>query len=453
MPTDDDPEIGVPDAQSPNAIKKTIVSCLDRPGWQGNLEARELRQLQGSSLRLRIRRNWLYLKQNCEHASEATPHVREPTTEASEAFDRWYRMLALLRYSATMRTLFFAPLLLALGCSSNAERVDMAQRTDLGVLPSDGDMAWLPAATTHVVYRLSGNGHVYRVEAHSGASPEDVSSSLNGNSPGDDSNIGISRDGGWLSLTTTRFGCGTWACLALVATSPAGSTATTGSLITTGGTGAFIHPENRVGVARDAAFVVYSAPGDQHSHDLFIAWRTPGTDPRAGLFDKPKNLTTGSTFDLNDLPALAADENSVVFDCQSTAQSMSAGQSQNLCVVNIDGTDFQSTLGPTSLAGFTTDDVHSGDYLPDGTLVFEASWHAEQVWHRDSQGNLVQIAPQLTNDNSPCALPDGRVASLWLERVGNPMGFHELKVSSVTGDYEMVVIGQDIDDIGIGCGQ
>jgi hypothetical protein len=453
VPTYDNPDRGIPEAQSSNAIKKIIVSRLDPPRRQGNLEAREFRQLQRGSLRLRTRRNWLYLKQNSEHASEATPHVREGTTEVFEAFDGWYRMLALLRYSATMRILLFAPLLLAFGCSRNPDRVDMTQRTDLGTLPTDGDMAWLPAATTHVVYRLSGNGHVYRVDAHSSASPEDVTSSLDGNSPGDDSNIGISRDGGWLSLTTTRFGCGTWACLALVATSPAGSTATTGSLITTGGTGALIHPENRVAVARDAAFVIYSSEGYTHTHDLLIARRTPGTDPNAGLFDAPKNLTADSTFDLNDLPALAADENSVVFDCQTTAQSMSAGQSQNLCVVNIDGTNFQPTVGPTSLAGFTTDDVHSGDYLPDGTLVFEASWHAEQVWHRDSQGNLVQIAPQMTNDNSPCALPDGRVASLWLERVGNPMGFHELKVSSVTGDYEMVVIGQDIDDIGIGCGQ
>jgi hypothetical protein len=98
--------------------------------------------------------------------------------------------------------------------------------------------------------------------------------------------------------------------------------------------------------------------------------------------------------------------------------------------------------------------VHSGDFLPDGTIVFEGDWHAEQIWHRDATGALTTLSPDgVTNDNSPCALPDGRVASLWLGRSGNPQGLHELKVMTTAGDSDMVITGVDIADIGIGCGE
>lgn len=366
-----------------------------------------------------------------------------------------------------MRNLLLASVVVVLGCHSAKESsatdmganepgdlagVDLAgvdlAGVDLAGTEGQDDLSFSPSATTHVVYRLSADGHVYRVAAHAGETPEDVSNALNAGSPGDDVNIGISRDGNWLSLTTTRFGCGSWACLALVTTSPTGATSTSGSLVMVAGPNAgVVHPENRVAVARDAAFVVYSASGGTHTHDL---WLAPASgDPSSGAFGTPTNITAGSTFDLNDLPALSPDEKTVVFDCQAA----SSGGSQNICVVNTDGTGFKSLVGPTSLSGHTTDDVHSGDYVPDGTVVFEASWEAEQIWHRDLQGNLSQIAPTMTNDNSPCALPDGRVASLWLERPGNPSGYHELKVSTLEGSYEMVLINQDINDIGIGCGE
>jgi hypothetical protein len=316
---------------------------------------------------------------------------------------------------------------------------------DMGFgFPPASDMMPSPA-TSHVAYRLSSDGHIYRVAAQAGAVPEDVSKGLT--SAGSDTAVGISRDGRWLGLLTTRFGCGSWACLALVATSPRGATATTGTLVMIGGQP--VHSEGRPAVARGAGFVVYSAAGGPHTRDLWIARASAGAQPGDGSYEAAMPLTTGSNFAMNDLPALTPDEQTVVFDCQqpSTAQSV------NLCMVGVDGKGFRPIIGPNEVAGHTATEVHSGDVLPDGTLVFEGDWLSEQIWRRDTAGTLARPAPSYTNDNSPCALPDGRIASLWLERPGNPMGFHELKVMTLDGTGTMVVTGLDIADIGIGCGE
>jgi hypothetical protein len=59
----------------------------------------------------------------------------------------------------------------------------------------------------------------------------------------------------------------------------------------------------------------------------------------------------------------------------------------------------------------------------------------------------------VTNDNSPCVLPDGRIVSLWLGRPGNRNGVHELKVMNEDGSRaRMLLENVDVDDIGTGCG-
>ena len=50
-------------------------------------------------------------------------------------------------------------------------------------------------------------------------------------------------------------------------------------------------------------------------------------------------------------------------------------------------------------------------------------------------------------------LPDGRIASLWLNAPDNPAGFHELKVMDASGSNSFrAVVGVDVADAGIGCG-
>ena len=120
-----------------------------------------------------------------------------------------------------------------------------------------------------------------------------------------------------------------------------------------------------------------------------------------------------------------------------------------------DGTGFRVVLTPAdSPTGLPdTGDLHSPDYAPDGSVVFEADWDGENLWRLSAGATTpVKIPSSLTNDNSPCVLPDGSIASLWLNRPGGS-GFHELKVMKPDGSsYYMLVTGVDVLDIGLGCG-
>ena len=60
------------------------------------------------------------------------------------------------------------------------------------------------------------------------------------------------------------------------------------------------------------------------------------------------------------------------------------------------------------------------------------------------------VGPGFTNDNAPCVLADGRIASLWLERPGG-RSLYELKVMAPDGSaHAMLLTGVDIEAIGCG---
>ena len=65
----------------------------------------------------------------------------------------------------------------------------------------------------------------------------------------------------------------------------------------------------------------------------------------------------------------------------------------------------------------------------------------------------VLVTTEFNNDNSPCVLPDGRVASLWLDRPDGE-GDHEIKVMAPDGGgYIMILTDVDVFDVGLGCGE
>jgi hypothetical protein len=94
------------------------------------------------------------------------------------------------------------------------------------------------------------------------------------------------------------------------------------------------------------------------------------------------------------------------------------------------------------------------DFAPDGSLVFEGDWDGERIWRLPAGASTpVEVGNQFHNDNSPCVLPNGRAASLWMDRPGG-QGIHELKVMNADGGgYDMLVTDTDIADVGLGCGQ
>jgi hypothetical protein len=327
---------------------------------------------------------------------------------------------------------WLAVLFVTAGCGSSAKKTsqDMAPPTPLGV--------------GHVAFMLMDDGHAHRAAATNPPIVEDVSGTLQAVSSGADSDISLSHDGKLAALITTRFGCAGFECLALV---PIGDTIMASAATVVLANGQELHPSDRPAIADGGAFIVYSDSGGPHGRDLFIV-RKIG----AGNYGAPLLLTAASTFDFNLLPSLTRDESSLVYDCSPTGSKVQA----SLCKVNLDGSGWAVTLAGSAGPGADAmNEVHSGDFLPDGTtLVFEADWSMgnQRIWKRDAAGTLSQFNPVFTNDVTPCVLPDGRIVSLWLNRPGNMGGTHEPKVMTADGaSFSMLMQNVDVIDTGISC--
>jgi hypothetical protein len=306
--------------------------------------------------------------------------------------------------------------------------------------------ASIPAAASdeggHLTYSLS-NGRVYRIAAQQGATQEDVSLSLDGLASGsEDGLLNISPNGAWLVLTTDRFDpeCVGWSCLVIV---PGDLSA--GEVIRAGGQ--VVHPEGFSAVASDGNLIVYPGGDGPHGLDLWAVTRS-GTGWSAPLL-----LTGDSPYAYNDLPAVSTDGSSVVFDCGDEPYG---AQGTAICEVASDGTRFRVLLTPAgSPAGFPdTGALHHPDYAPDGSIVFESDWDGEQIWRLPAgAAEPIRITAEFGNDNSPCVLPDGRIASLWLDRPGGA-GEHEIKVMSADGSSDIMLLADvDVFDVGLGCGE
>ena len=308
----------------------------------------------------------------------------------------------------------------------------------LGLVAACGDMSAPgpgPGPTgASVTYVL--NGRLYRISA-SGGSPQDLSSALNALSSGADESVNASPDGAWLVLSSERFGCAGYACYSVTA----GDLSSGGAVLSGGG---YLHG-GRAAIASGGGVIVYPSSGGNHALDLFAVTKS-GT-----AWSAPLLLTSASTYAYNDLPTISADGTKVLFDCGPQPYG-AAGTA--ICEVGVDGAGFHTVIAPAGgPGGSAANALHSADYGPAGAIVFEADWTGERVWRLPSGATTPAVVGNYGNDNSPCVLSDGRVVSLWLNRPGNPAGVHELKVMSADGSSEtMLVTGQDIADVGLGCG-
>ena len=311
-------------------------------------------------------------------------------------------------------------------------------------MPTVPEPAVGPASGTSgvITYTLESSGHVYRIAAQEGAQPEDISLALDALAPGtQDEWLNVSPDGAWLLTSTDRFDpdCNGWPCLALI---PA-DLSTAGVIRVDG---EVIHSDGFSAVGSGGNLIVYPANGGPHELDLWAVTRIDQA------WTEPVLLTGDSPYAWNGQPALSSDGTQVIFDCGDEAYG-AAGTA--ICVVNVDGPGFAVALTPDMLPGVDASDIalHHADFLPGGGYVFESDWRdGEQVWRASSDG-IILIAERFTDDNSPCALSDGRIASLWLNRPQNGPGYHEIKVMSADGsDYYMALTDVDVLDGGIGCG-
>lgn len=291
----------------------------------------------------------------------------------------------------------------------------------------------------HITYSLE-NGKVYRIQAQEGAQPEDISAALDNFSPGkEDSSLILSPDGQWMVLTTDRFGCADWPCLAILSGDLSNAEA-----VMSGGD--VIHPEGISVVASGGNLIVYPAPDGPHDLDLWAVTR------QADGWSTPTLLTRDSSLDVHRYPAISADGSKVIFTCEKGPIGTNG---KSLCEVGVNGEGFRLVLTPAQgPGGQSLTDLHQPDYAPDGSLVFEADVRGEQIWRLEPGASTpALITDEFANDNSPCVLPDGRVVSLWLDRPG-ATGAHELKVMQPDGSSFFILLPDlDVFDIGLGCGE
>jgi hypothetical protein len=295
-----------------------------------------------------------------------------------------------------------------------------------------------PQGDGHVTFRF--NGQWYGVEAKEGATPANLTPGLDAISSGSDVFLNPSKDGKWLAAIGSRFGCLSGSCLDEFA-----GDASNGGPIP-GASAPLATGQGRPAVASGGDVVVYPAAGT-HNVDLYAIKRSNGA------WGAPVLLTGDSSFPFHHDVAIAWDGSRIVFDC---GQENYGVPPTSICEVATDGTGFKVVLNPEDGPDQSTSHaLHHPDYTPEGDFVFEADWASEQVWKLPRGTKTpVKVSPDTeSDDNSPCVLPDGRIASLWLGRAGNAQGMHELKVMNADGSGSvMVLTGQDIVDIGIGCG-
>jgi hypothetical protein len=265
-----------------------------------------------------------------------------------------------------------------------------------GVANADGG-----GSLGHVTFRRA-DGHLYRIDTQVDSSPQDISAALDALTPGGvDEWLASSADGAQLLASTQRWDpeCLSWACLAVVR----GDLSSGGAVHAAG---AVMHAQGPGAIGRGGT-IVFPMGSDDHAVDL---WRL---DRSGAQWSAPVRLTGASKYAYNTGPSLSPDETQVVFDCSDQPYA-TAGTA--ICGVGLDGSGLRVVLGPSGtqpeFAGAQL--VAHPAYAPDGSLVFSAERGGTQVWRLASGANNPELVGSVfQNDNTPCVLPNGSIASLW----------------------------------------
>jgi hypothetical protein len=165
---------------------------------------------------------------------------------------------------------------------------------------------------------------------------------------------------------------------------------------------------------------------------------------------QPILVTAASPYPYNSEPALSPDETKAVFNCGNQPYG---GTGTALCEVGIDGQGFHVVIGPTGVqpefAGAQA--VDHASYAPDGSLVFRADRSSTQVWRLPPGDKTpVVVGNVFDNDNAPCVLPNGGIASLWLGDTGSP-NTYQIKFMLPSDRTFVVLPAGDIAPDEIGC--
>lgn len=327
-------------------------------------------------------------------------------------------------------------------CGSSATTTPSGTSGDSGKSDGDAPDAALGAGVADGVVTYMVGGQVLQLDVSSGGAPVNLTEKLNALASGSgDRAPAVSKNGAFLTISTERFDtqCNGWACTALVT-----GDVSQGGIVYIGGQP--LRSEGRVAVSNNGDLLAFAGDGTPHQEDILVS-RKSGAN-----WGETVNLTISSPHTYNNAPVLSSDASTVLFDCGPVPYGQAG---TGICEVGTDGTGFRQVINPANSplgGGSTENQARHADYTPDGGIIFEADWASEQLWWlAPGATSAVRIISNQSNDNSPCALPGGYIASLWLARSGGD-GDHELKVTAPDGsEFFVLTPNIDIADIGMSC--
>ncbi len=206
-----------------------------------------------------------------------------------------------------------------------------------------------------------------------------------------------------------------------------------------------IHPDGAAAIGPEGRFVVFAAKGPVHTRDLFLVRRAGET------WSAPENLTDAGRHAYNKQPALSPDGRWLAFDCGPDPYGQ---EGTATCVLDVERPVPTERWSPGQAPLDDAVAIHHPGWERDGSLLLEIKRKSdgERVYRLRPGATAPEPFGAWTNDNAPCALPDGRIATLWLNRPENRAGLHELKVMSEDGKTGFgLVVDVDIVDTGTFC--
>jgi len=281
------------------------------------------------------------------------------------------------------------------------------------------------AVPSWITYQLE-DKRIFRIQDRVGAQPEDLSPALSRLPDGalpkgsTDEGIGISSNGKWLGIVTPRFGCDGWACLVILPADLSRAEVVRALPLHNVNDDGKIHSEG-FAISPDGSQIVFRSGGGPHERDLWLIKRQGNSDWTAPLLltEKlgPEDAKKFKFVDL-DNPTFSHDGKRVVFDCHKKLYLPFA-----LCQTLLNAPSDYRVLVDPAAGPSAAKDSYAGhpSFAADDTLFFEAAWQGigDNVWRMDPgvgplRTLLHLVTPQSAErDGAPCALSDGRIASMW----------------------------------------
>ena len=313
--------------------------------------------------------------------------------------------------------------------------IDTEKREDNTQIQETNEEVQENSNPQYVSYMLA-NGEAQIVEAKEDGNVTNISELLAKTSTGQEAWINLSPNGEWILLDSTRLdqNCENEGCLIY------GKRDSSDFKTIKLADGSVIHPEDFSAISNDAKFIIVHL-SQADGNDLFVSKQDSNN-----TWSLLTNITSSSPSTDNKNPAISADGTEVLFDC-----------GKNICLVNSDGTNLKTLIHLNDKPNTTNswESITNADFDTQGNVIFQGTFVATWPWrYKRETSEITLINNTNNNDNFPCVLSNGDIATLWFGRAENDSGNSELKIMNKTGTRQVIAVKGDkeIFHSPLGCG-